>query len=418
MYVSRPGDPAEQQADRAAEVVSQGGLARVDRMTSAPGVAREEEGAGGGGPVPRDIQSRIEAERGKGAPLPPREGALLGAQLGGSFSGVRLHTGAAAAGLARDLDARAFTVGQDVFFAQGQPAGRRILAHELAHVVQQGGADPRAGAVVQRQYVDPMQAEDPRPPPGTPPAPNATPCGKVSHCPPGFCDPWPTEFEARRNMMDNWWWIRIGIASKVDSRVLPLWDEFVAGGSSTKDLTGTFGADFMFSPTTRKTVAYLVGELTAALTASPPAFPAGVDIVTLDIPTLIPAAVAAINDPSSPNQMNFNIPADIPGNIAGGIGRNQGACPAGAMPSPFEDQRLVKGVVIVLKLPTGELQGMPIFNFTVKDTIDLCPGDCGTSLEQVATVPLSQWEATGIAGDVPFTVDFAPIPPIFTVPKP
>ena len=43
---------------------------------------------------------------------------------------------------------------------------------------------------------------------------------------------------------------------------------------------------------------------------------------------------------------------------------------------------------------------------SVRDTIDLCPGDCGTSLEQIATVPMSQFEATGIAGDVPFTVEF------------
>jgi len=34
------------------------------------------------------------------------------------------------------------------------------------------------------------------------------------------------------------------------------------------------------------------------------------------------------------------------------------------------------------------------------------PGDCGTWAEQIATVPLSQFEATGISGDVPFTVDF------------
>ncbi len=52
----------------------------------------------------------------------------------------------------------------------------------------------------------------------------------------------------------------------------------------------------------------------------------------------------------------------------------------------------------------------PSIVFTVKDTIDLCPADCGTSLEQIATVPISQFEATGISGDVPFTVEF-PAPP-------
>jgi len=58
------------------------------------------------------------------------------------FSQVRIHTGAAAAASARALDALAYTVGRDVVFGEGQYAphslpGRRLIAHELAHVVQQ-----------------------------------------------------------------------------------------------------------------------------------------------------------------------------------------------------------------------------------------------------------------------------------------
>jgi ribonuclease HI len=62
--------------------------------------------------------------------------------FGSDFSGVRVHTDDRADRLNRSLDARAFTTGKDVFFRQGEyqpgsPAGNKLLAHELTHVVQQ-----------------------------------------------------------------------------------------------------------------------------------------------------------------------------------------------------------------------------------------------------------------------------------------
>ncbi|MCO6440815.1 MAG: hypothetical protein J5I81_06940 [Nitrococcus mobilis] len=117
--------------------------------------------------------------------------------------------------------------------------------------------------------------------------------------------------------------------------------------------------------------------------------------------------------------MNFSIPGDIPGNLAGGIGKDQLTCPAGAKPSPFNDERKASGTVIVRRLSAAELTVTPNISYMVKDTIDLCPGDCGTTLEPVATVPLSQFEATGISGDVPFTVNFpSPFLGQFTVAAP
>jgi hypothetical protein len=64
---------------------------------------------------------------------------------------VRIHTGDQAVQLSRDLHAQAFTHGSDVFFgaggyAPGTPAGRRLLAHELTHVVQQGRAPSSGGS--------------------------------------------------------------------------------------------------------------------------------------------------------------------------------------------------------------------------------------------------------------------------------
>ena len=65
-------------------------------------------------------------------------------RFGRDLGDVRVHTGAQAAASARAIQARAYTVGQDVVFAEGQftPAtsgGRELLAHELAHTVQQRG---------------------------------------------------------------------------------------------------------------------------------------------------------------------------------------------------------------------------------------------------------------------------------------
>jgi hypothetical protein len=93
------------------------------------------------------------ARLGPGQPLDAGAGQRIGSVYGDPFSDVRVHTGPVAAGLAADHDARAFTLGHHVVFASGayRPntvEGDALLAHELAHVVQQrGGGDP---ATVQR----------------------------------------------------------------------------------------------------------------------------------------------------------------------------------------------------------------------------------------------------------------------------
>jgi len=75
--------------------------------------------------------------------------ADMGQRFGHDFSRVRVHTDAGAAASARALGALAYTSGTDLVFDEGRfaphsPAGRRLLAHELAHVVQQSGRTGRA----------------------------------------------------------------------------------------------------------------------------------------------------------------------------------------------------------------------------------------------------------------------------------
>jgi hypothetical protein len=73
--------------------------------------------------------------------------------MGHDFSQVRVHASSRAAAAADAIDARAFTLGQDIVFARGQyrpevPSGRRLLAHELVHTLQQGGGS--SVGVIQR----------------------------------------------------------------------------------------------------------------------------------------------------------------------------------------------------------------------------------------------------------------------------
>ncbi|MEF8903701.1 MAG: DUF4157 domain-containing protein [Haloarculaceae archaeon] len=82
-----------------------------------------------------------------GQPLPPTTRCEMAARFGRDFGGVRIHDGPAAAQTAREIDAAAYTVGSDIVFGEGfdpdRIGGRWLLAHELAHVAQQGTAVPR-----------------------------------------------------------------------------------------------------------------------------------------------------------------------------------------------------------------------------------------------------------------------------------
>ena len=110
-------------------------------------------------------------------PLAPHVRASFEARLGAQLAGLRLHTGSPAATAARALGARAFTVGQDVVLPgfgtdpSTTSAGSRLLAHELAHVVQQrhapvGGALPTApeapGSIAEREATAVAGGGDPR----------------------------------------------------------------------------------------------------------------------------------------------------------------------------------------------------------------------------------------------------------------
>lgn len=91
------------------------------------------------------VAEAIERERGRGHSLAEDSRSRAEAVLGADLGQARVHTGVGADALSRSLEARAFTTGSDIFFRRGayNPGSRdglRLIAHELAHVVQQRGA--------------------------------------------------------------------------------------------------------------------------------------------------------------------------------------------------------------------------------------------------------------------------------------
>jgi hypothetical protein len=125
------------------------------RESSTPQYIARLHGAIGNNAVSRllrETDPTSPGERGAsaGEPLEPAFRAVIESRLAHDFSGVRIHTDRTAARSAQHLDAQAFTVGGDIVLGAGAPApgtreGRRLLAHELAHVVQQAGGTTAAG---------------------------------------------------------------------------------------------------------------------------------------------------------------------------------------------------------------------------------------------------------------------------------
>ena len=156
LVVGAVDDPAENEADQmAASVVAilRSGAAHAVPLAAAGDGGRIRRRAVGaaGGPVDRDTESKIQSSRGGGSPLAPDVQSTMGSAFGADFSRIRVHTGAQSKDLNNRIQAKAFTVGSDVYFRDGAPdtgssSGQELLAHELTHTIQQGGAVRRTVA--------------------------------------------------------------------------------------------------------------------------------------------------------------------------------------------------------------------------------------------------------------------------------
>ena len=160
--ISSPESPAEREADYVANRISQGWTTNSIRESTEPGdVHRSASGLGALGFIP--------SGGGMLFPAPVREHFEAG--FGRSFDDVRIHTDEPAARSALSLQADAFTVGPDIYFGAGKfdpesTDGRRLIAHELTHTIQQQGT---------AQSVMRQAAPGPSPAPATPAAEATTP---------------------------------------------------------------------------------------------------------------------------------------------------------------------------------------------------------------------------------------------------
>jgi len=105
--------------------------------------------AAGNRTAPTGMQGRLEANCEGGQPLPDSTRTFMENRFGADFSGVRVHTGPDATQMNSKLHAQAFTRRWNIYFNEGKfnpetSDGRRLLAHELTHVIQQGSAGTRS----------------------------------------------------------------------------------------------------------------------------------------------------------------------------------------------------------------------------------------------------------------------------------
>jgi hypothetical protein len=456
LRIGAENDPLEREADRVADQITSGaGPYSIGR--SPPSIRRRvNSGSDFEGDIPDSVTRTLTRS---GEPLSASVRAEMEPRFGHDFSGVRVHRDGLAERSARDVEAKAYAVGNNIVFAAGEympstQSGRHLIAHELAHVVQQGASrlgpagkggegliehpvthtsapalyrqgdlgdlgdfekdlgDLLNSAGDVKKQLEDMAKDELK---GLSAKPGTGALFSKSGCPKNFCEPFKSVSAAKKDLLWAAPLILAGIATKVNPKVVPLWAVYMAGGTAPLNLSSTFGADFTASPTTASTSTFLVKALMKDAVRNHKSLLGKAKSVTVDFTPRLAKPLKAINTDKDPNAMDFNGISDIAGNIAGGIGTDQLTHKIGAKPSPFNDDRKASVSALIEDTPTA-IKITPNIDFSIHDTIDLCPGNCGAPTEQVATIPLSRFEATGLVGDVPFEIQFpAPSVPLTPV---
>jgi len=459
-------------------------------------------------------------------------------RFGHDFGSVRVHSDSQAARAANSVHALAYTLGRDIYFASGQFApesagGKRLLAHELTHVVQQAGHDT-ADNVVQRacntaicptptdcilisksptgtrylfvkgsdefeagekarletaaralpvgatvdilgmassdggadfnerlschradaaaavfaaagkasnlaykeatgevpgtdndanfRGVDiVIQSPTPSPPTPAPPTPaqpapsvpvDSCPCPAATpSCPATYCSAMGRRW-AMADRLTSGPVLEAALTVLAGSAVGTIYNQFIWGGlSGVMTLSSSLTNEFA---TICQTAVATNHIMTAIINAIWGHYPASTPVGPIPLSTIAPTAAGDIGTPGNANELVYCGATNAPGLLAGGIGTTQLSTLVGAIPSTQNDSRSATGQIDVSRhtLPGGgsRLVFTPTVDIEVKDTVDFCPGNCGDRAAQVATVPLSRWEASGISGDVAFVTKFAAPP--------
>ncbi|HKC65443.1 MAG TPA: DUF4157 domain-containing protein [Pyrinomonadaceae bacterium] len=383
LKLSVPEDESEVEADRIADQVMQMSYgsagAQVGRFTgkAASNVMRSSraacEGAHGD---PSSVVAR--GTSGGGRPLDSSTRVFMESRFGRGFSHVRLHTDGAAAESARTLNAHAYTLGNNIVFGAGryQPQteeGRRLVAHELTHVLQQGGM--QAATLVQRECADD----------------------------PTFCTPYSTPAESAfiKALLRSYYLPTEGLTFGSNSR--GLYEMYLSrhpGDSLAPVEFNTPGSDvvesFAGSGDTADDQDAIIDLIGARLSRAP-------SPLQDNVPTMMSVENFLSRSELDNRPINYSNPLSIAGHIAGGIGSSD----AGP-----DYRKVLWGNVMLEKTPligsTGYVRVETTLHYEVFDAVDFCPGDCGSKAEQNITVPMSRLEASGEAYDVPFKVTFVP----------
>ena len=312
-----------------------------------------------------------------GRTLNKNERNFFETRMGYDFSNVRLHTDTAADQSATQINALAFTQGNNIVFKSGQyqpetGSGKKLLAHELTHVIQQG--ENIKTKLIQRDCDDA-----------------------------NFCTPYATTAEAAsaESNLRTFYLPTEGAKFGANSRAL--YESYLSrkpGDSLAPVLFNTPSTDVVSSfaeswaiDNDQDAIIDLVG---GRLSRAP-------GPLSENTPTMM--SLANFLSPAEMNDrpINFNNPFSIAGHIAGGIGSSDAG----------PDYRKINyGNVTLEKTPviggTGYVSVETTLQYEVFDAVDFCPGDCGSRAEQLVTIPMSRLEASGEAYDVPFKVNFTP----------
>jgi len=379
LEIGAADDPLEREADRVAD--------RVLRRCSCGGVP------GGDGECADCKAQRLQLSRATavpsaaiappsvhhtlatpGRPLDARSRSYFEPRLGADLSTVRVHDDATAAASAHAVGANAYAVGADIVFAAGKhapgtPHGDRLLAHELAHVLQQRGGGP---TVVQRD------------------------CSDAS-----FCTPYPTPAEAASAKATLRAVYLPADEIKFGANSRALYDSFLSrhpGDSLAPVLFDNPSTDVVQSFATSSAtdsdqddVIDLIGGRLSGVSLS--------DYT----PTTMSVSSFLSRTEMDNRPINYSNPFSIAGHIAGGIGSSDAG----------PDYRKIEWGNVMLErdplaLGHGYTSVETTLHYEVFDAVDFCPGDCGSPAEQIVTIPMSRLEAGGDAYDVPFKVKFVP----------
>jgi len=165
LEINTPGDKYEQEADAMADRVMRivDNNAPKHQVSSLVGpsvqrkcaeceeeekkekpLMRKAESGGYGMQAPSSLVSSLNSSKGGGSPLPQGTRNFMESAFSADFSRVRVHNDSQASEMSGGINAKAFTHGSDIYFSGGQYApekaeGKRLLTHELTHVVQQEG---------------------------------------------------------------------------------------------------------------------------------------------------------------------------------------------------------------------------------------------------------------------------------------